>query len=65
MRKNVEFKVQSLRTFFIRDRLFFKSFTDEDSLMPPSNSRTKRNLERKNFQTKNQPVEIFFKLKYL
>lgn len=47
----------SRRSFLMRERPFFKSFTDDDSLIPfPVNSLTKRNRDRKNVQTKYQPV---------
>lgn len=49
----------SRRSFLMRERPFFKSFTDDDSLIPfPVNSLTKRNRDRKNVQTKYQPVMI-------
>lgn len=42
----------------MRARPFFKSLTDDDSLIPfPVNSLTKRKRDRKNVQTKYQPVE--------
>lgn len=41
----------------MRARPFFKSLTDDDSLIPfPVNSLTKRNRDRKNVQTKYQPI---------
>lgn len=41
----------------MRARPFFKSLTDDDSVIPfPVNSLTKRNRDRKNVQTKYQPI---------
>lgn len=41
----------------MRERPFFKSLTEDDSLIPfPVSSLTKRNRDRKNVQTKYQPI---------
>lgn len=51
----IQHRLYSRRVFFIRERLFFKSLTDVDSVIPPKSSRTKRNWDRKNLHTRYQP----------